>query len=41
MPRRTYSRAFKLDLVRRVTTGTARPAQLCRDYGMSLSTLSH
>ncbi len=40
MPRRTFSRTFKLDLVRQVAAGAVRPAQLCRDYGLSPSTLS-
>ncbi len=40
MPRRTYSRTFKLDLVRRITTGAVRPAQVCRDDGIHPSTLS-
>ena len=40
MPRRTFSRTFKFDLVRRVAANMIRPAQLCRDYGISPSTLS-
>jgi len=40
MSRRTFSRTFKLDLVHRVAAGAVRPTHLCRDYGISPSTLS-
>lgn len=40
MARRTFSRTFKFDLVRRVAADAIRPAHLCRDYGISPSTLS-
>ncbi len=40
MPRRVFSRALKLDLVRCVVAGACRPAQVCRAYGISPSTLS-
>ena len=36
---RTYTREFKLDLVRQVTTGQKRPAQLCREHNLAESIL--
>ncbi len=40
MSRRTFSRTFNRDLVRRVSAGAARPAHLCRADAMSPGTLS-
>lgn len=36
---RTYTREFKLDLVRQVTTGQKRPAQVCREHNLAESVL--
>ena len=36
---RTYTREFKLDLVRQVTTGDRRPAQVCREHNLAESVL--
>lgn len=36
---RTYTREFKLDLVRQVTTGQKRPAQICREHNLAESVL--
>lgn len=36
---RTYTREFKLDLVRRVATGNKRPAQICREHNLTESVL--
>lgn len=36
MPRgRTFSREFKLEIVRQVEHGARRPAQLCREHGLA------
>lgn len=40
MPGRTFSRDFKLDLVRQLASGTKRPAQVCREHNLSDSVLS-
>lgn len=40
MQKRMHSREFKLDIVRQVVTGQKRPAQACREYGISESVLS-
>lgn len=36
---RTYTREFKLDLVRQVTTGQKRPAQVRREHNLAESVL--
>ena len=36
---RTYTREFKLELCRQVTTGEKRPAQLCREHNLAESVL--
>ncbi len=36
---RTFSREFKLTVVRQVTSGEKRPAQLCREHGLDESVL--
>jgi transposase len=36
---RTHSRAFKLEVVRQVTSGAKRPAQVCREHGLANSVL--
>lgn len=36
MPRgRTFTREFKLEIVRQVESGERRPAQICREHGLS------
>ena len=40
MQKRMHSREFKLDVVRQVTSGQKRPAQVCREYGVAESVLS-
>src|SRR5690242_14528701 len=40
MQKRVHSREFKLDIVRQVMAGQKRPAQACREYGLSESVLS-
>ena len=40
MQKRNHSREFKLEVVRQVTTGQKRPAQVCREYGLADSILS-
>lgn len=35
MQKRMHSREFKLEVVRQITTGQKRPAQVCRDYGLA------
>ncbi len=41
MPGRTYSREFKLAIVRQVASGEQRPAQICREHGtVNLSTFN-
>lgn len=39
MPRKPYTREFKLKIVRAVETGELRPAQACRDYHIAESVL--
>jgi transposase len=39
MPRRNYSRQFKLECCRQVTAGQKRPAQLCREHNLAESVL--
>lgn len=38
---RTFTREFKLDVVRQVASGTKRPAQVCREHQLSASLLAH
>jgi transposase-like protein len=40
MPKRTFSRDFKLELMRQVTAGLQRPAHLGRQHQRAASTLS-
>jgi transposase-like protein len=37
---RTFTREFKLDVVRQVTGGTKRPAQVCREHRLGESLLA-
>ncbi len=39
MQKRMHSREFKLEVVRLITTGQKRPAQVCREYGLADSVL--
>ena len=39
MPGRTYSREFKLAIVRQVASGEQRPAQICREHSLDESVL--
>jgi transposase-like protein len=38
---RTFTREFRLDVVRQVASGTKRPAQVCREHQLSASLLAH
>jgi len=40
MPGRTFTREFKLDIVRQIQNGLKRPAQVCREHSLSQSVLS-
>jgi transposase len=40
MPGRTFSRDFKLEVVRQVAEGHKRPAQVCREYQLADSVLA-
>jgi transposase len=40
MPGRTFSREFKLEVVRQLAEGHKRPAQVCRDHQLADSVLS-
>ena len=40
MPRKTYTREFKLKVVRAVETAEVRPAQACREYQIAESVLN-
>ncbi len=40
MKRRTFSREFKLEVVREIATGAKRPAQVCREHDLAESVLS-
>lgn len=40
MPGRTFSRDFKLEVVRQLAEGQKRPAQVCREYELADSVLS-
>ncbi len=39
MERRRFTREFKLDVVRQITSGEKRPSQVCREYQLSESVL--
>ncbi|HEY7122524.1 MAG TPA: transposase [Ktedonobacterales bacterium] len=41
MPGRTFSRDFKLEVVRQLAEGHKRPAQVCREYQLADSVLAH
>jgi transposase-like protein len=40
MPGRTFTREFKLDIVRQIENGLKRPAQLCREHHLDHSVLT-
>ncbi len=40
MPGRTFSREFKLEVVRQLASGARRPAQVCREYQLAESVLN-
>lgn len=40
MPGRTFTREFKLAIVRQLATGEKRPAQACREHGLADSVLA-
>jgi transposase len=40
MPGRTYSREFKLTVVRQLASGEKRPAQICREHNLANSMVS-
>ena len=40
MPGRTFSREFKLTIVRQLASGEKRPAQVCREHGLADSLLA-
>lgn len=40
MPRKSYTREFKLSVVRAVESGELRPAQACREYHLADSVLN-
>ena len=40
MPGRTFSREFKLDIVRQIENGLKRPAQICREHNLDHSVLT-
>jgi transposase-like protein len=40
MQKRTFSREFKLDLTRQITSGQKRYSEVCREYGIAESILS-
>ena len=40
MPGRTFSREFKLHVVRQVSSGAKRPAQVCREHHLAESVLA-
>lgn len=40
MGRRTFTREFKLDIVRQITSGEKRPSQLCREHQLAESLLA-
>ena len=41
MPRRTFSREFKLQIVHQLLTGERRLAQLCREHNLSETLVRH
>ena len=40
MPGRTFSREFKLSIVRQLANGEKRPAQICREHNLTNSMVS-
>jgi putative transposase len=40
MPGRTFTREFKLEIVRQLANGAKRPAQVCREHQLSESLLA-
>jgi transposase len=40
MPGRTFTREFKLEVVRQIASGAKRPAQVCREYRLADSVLN-
>lgn len=40
MPGRSFTREFKLEIVRQLAQGAKRPAQVCREHGLADSVLS-
>ena len=40
MPGRTHSREFKLTIVRQLSSGEKRPAQVCREHNLAASMVS-
>jgi transposase len=40
MPGRSFTREFKLEMVRQLATGEKRPAQVCREQGLAESVLA-
>jgi putative transposase len=40
MPGRTFTREFKLAIVRQLSSGEKRPAQVCREHGLADSVLT-
>ena len=40
MPGRSFTREFKLEIVRQLALGAKRPAHICREYGLADSVLS-
>ena len=40
MPGRTFTREFKLEIVRQLASGAKRPAQVCREHQLSDSLLA-
>jgi transposase len=40
MPGRSFTREFKLELVRQLAAGEKRPAQVCREHGLADSVLA-
>ncbi|HET8908481.1 MAG TPA: transposase [Ktedonobacterales bacterium] len=40
MPGRTFTREFKRAIVRQLSSGEKRPAQICREHGLAASVLA-
>ncbi len=40
MPGRSFTREFKLEIVRQLARGEKRPAQICREQGLAESVLA-